>query len=167
MTPPVANIAMDKPMAKTTVFSPKRLTFALLGLAFVALGAVGVFLPGIPTVGPLLAASFFFTKSFPQLERRLIRNRFFKPYLKFVDGDVPMPLKAKLISMVLMWASILTSCSILCSRPDTNYWLPGIIVALGFVGTGFIANFQRKKFVRSTVAEDSSSPPDHEPKTRS
>ncbi|MEQ1903603.1 MAG: YbaN family protein [Pirellulaceae bacterium] len=147
-------------MAKTTVFSPRRLTFAVLGLAFVALGAVGVFLPGIPTVGPLLLASFFFTKSFPQLEQRLIRNRFFKPYLKFVDGDVPMPLKAKLISMVLMWASILASCSFLCSRTDANYWLPGIIVALGFVGTGFIANFQRNKTFQSQTPEESDSPTD-------
>ncbi len=159
MPPPATDISMNASISKSkaTVCSPKRITFAMLGFAFVTLGAIGVFLPGIPTVGPLLAASFFFTKSFPQLEKQLIRNRFFKPYLQLVDGDMPMPLKAKVISMVLMWASILTSCSLLCSRPNPAYGLPAVIVALGFVGTWFIAIFQRNKREYFDVDADSSS----------
>ncbi|MBX3416667.1 MAG: YbaN family protein [Pirellulaceae bacterium] len=120
-----------------------RYAFAFLGLFFVGLGAIGVFLPGIPTTGPLLLASFLFTKSCPYLEQRLIRNRFFGRYLKYLDDREPMPMRAKIAAIVMMWVSIVVSCAIFCLLPQPHYWSAIICIFLGGVGTWFIINFRR------------------------
>lgn len=119
----------------------KQIVFAAGGIAMVALAAVGVFLPGIPTVGPLLLASFMFTKSSPRLEQRLIRNRFFAKYLPYLDGTQQMSAKAKLATIATMWASILISCLLLHFGAKSSPWLVPVVVGAGFVGTVFIWRF--------------------------
>ena len=94
----------------------KRALMGSLGVVFVAIAAIGVLLPGIPTVGPLLLASLFLLKSSPSLERRLIRNRFFAKYLPYLDGSSEMSFKARLTSIGLMWASICLSCLMLMKK---------------------------------------------------
>lgn len=115
-----------------------------LGILFVGIAAIGVFLPGIPTVGPLILASVFLTKSSPRLERKLIRNRFFAAYLHYLDGTREMPLRMKLTSIGLMWISILISCFALGALTGGSIWLPAVVVAAGLVGTVFIFRHGRR-----------------------
>jgi uncharacterized membrane protein YbaN (DUF454 family) len=122
----------------------KRMLMAGLGIFFVAIAAVGVFLPGIPTVGPLLLASVFLTKSSPALERRLIRNRFFASYLHYLDGSKELSPQAKRASIGLMWLSISISYSVLYFTGKGPIWLLVILVVAGLVGTVFIWRFGRK-----------------------
>lgn len=75
----------------------------------VAVAAIGVFLPGIPTLGPLLVGSLLLARSHPALEQRLVRNRFFAPYLPYIDGKEELSVKAKLTAAAMMWTSILIS----------------------------------------------------------
>ena len=84
----------------------KRYTHATIGLLFVIVAAVGAVLPGIPTVGPLMLASFFLLKSSPALEKRLVRNRFFAKYLAYIDGTTPMTNRMRISSILMMWLSI-------------------------------------------------------------
>src|SRR5690349_10596362 len=65
--------------------SPRRVVYASAGVVFVGIGAVGVFVPGLPTVIWLMGASYLFARSSPHLEAKLIRNRFFGPYLIYLD----------------------------------------------------------------------------------
>ncbi len=123
----------------------KRSILAALGVFCVFLAGIGVLLPGIPTVGPLLLASLFFTKSCPALEQRLIRNRFFARYLPFLDGSEEMTAKAKLATIFTMWLSIAISCAILYFTGAGGVWLIAIIVAAGIVGTIFIWRFGKRK----------------------
>lgn len=53
-----------------------------LGCVFMALAALGVALPGIPTTPFLLVASYFFVRSSPALHRRLLASRTFGPILR-------------------------------------------------------------------------------------
>ena len=122
----------------------KRFIFVSLGLFCVVLAGFGVLLPGIPTVGPLLLASLFFTKSSPALERRLIRNRFFAKYLPYLDGTEEMSRRARLATIATMWGSILVSCALLYFTGAGPYWLLATIAAAGLVGTIFIWRFGRK-----------------------
>lgn len=123
----------------------KRCILAFFGIVFVGIAGAGVFLPGIPTVGPLLLASLLFTKSFPALEKRLIRNRFFAKFLPYLDGSTEMPLKAKLASIGMMWASIAISCIVLFISGKAPNWLFGVLVIAGMVGTIFILRFGRPR----------------------
>ena len=131
--------------AKPSIGWAKRILFISLGLLFVGIGYVGMLLPGIPTVGPLLLASFFFARSSPYLENKLIRNRFFAPILPYLDGEKEMPFKARLASIALMWLSILISVWICLSSDVGGVWVPALIVIAGMIGTVFILRFGKKR----------------------
>lgn len=121
-----------------------RVILAALGILFVVIAAVGVFLPGIPTVGPLIAASVLLTKSSPALERRLVRNRFFARYLYYLDGTVELPWRAKLASISMMWTSILISYGVFFVSGARNWWVLTSLVLAGLIGTVFIIRFGKK-----------------------
>lgn len=118
-----------------------RWSFVAAGTSCVAIGAVGVFLPGIPTVGPLLLACWLFSKSCPHLEQRLVRNQFFAPFHGYLDGTESLSVKARFVAISGMWASIAISGTAL-SYGGSPQWLIGLLVALGLVGTLFIWRFR-------------------------
>ncbi len=122
----------------------RRLVYAMLGIAFVALGAIGAILPGIPTAGPLLLASWFFARSCPPLEQVLIRNRFFRRFHHYLDHGAEMPFRARVISIAAMWLSIGVSIVLLLSTGKDALWLILVIVTAGIFGTWFIARFRGK-----------------------
>ena len=121
----------------------KRYTHATLGLIFVIVAAAGAVLPGIPTVGPLMLASFFLLKSSPALEKRLVRNRFFAKYLAYIDGTNTMTNRMRVSSILMMWLSISVSALISMATGDLKFWLIGVLVAAGLIGTAFIWRYRR------------------------
>lgn len=137
--------ASAHPESSRLSLSTKGTNFLLVavGIAFVGLGAIGAFLPGIPTVGPLLVASFCFSKSCPWLEQRLIRNRFFARFHGYLDGNEVMTLTTRLATIATMWASIGISLLLLYAASQATGVLVAIIVVAGLVGTWFIARFRR------------------------
>ncbi|MCH2182710.1 MAG: YbaN family protein [Mariniblastus sp.] len=133
----------------------KRAVLACIGILFVGVAGIGVFLPGIPTVGPLILASLFLTKSSPRLERRLVRNPFFAKYLPYLDGTSEMSTRARLISILLMWTSIGVSCLLLRYVGNSPVWITWIIVLAGLVGTLFILRFGKSGGGRSMPVAES------------
>lgn len=59
----------------------RRAFYFLLGLISVALGAVGAFLPLLPTVPLMIFAAFCFARSSPILERRITEHPVMKPHI--------------------------------------------------------------------------------------
>ncbi len=123
--------------------SSRRFLLALIGVLFVGVGAIGAVLPGIPTVGPLLLASFCFSKSCPWLEQRLIRNRFFARFHRYLDNGAEMPLRARVLTIAIMWASIGISLAGLYAFGRVPVWLMILIAMAGVIGTWVIARFRR------------------------
>lgn len=60
----------------------RRLLYLGLGLASVALGALGVVLPLLPTVPFMLLAAFFFARSSPRLEAWIVEHPRFGPHIR-------------------------------------------------------------------------------------
>lgn len=54
-----------------------KLVYLVLGLLSLAFGALGLFLPLLPTVPFILLAAFFFSKGSERLEAWLLSNRLF------------------------------------------------------------------------------------------
>ncbi|MEL7472545.1 MAG: YbaN family protein [Planctomycetota bacterium] len=105
-----------------------RVSHGVAGVVFVALGAIGVVLPGLPTTIFLILASWCFARSHPWLEAKLLRNRFFGPYMRYVDGSEPMPTRARVISIAMVLA-FSTLSIVLMTRGGTPWWA-GLVVAI-------------------------------------
>lgn len=59
-----------------------RLGYLLLGLLSLTLGAIGAFLPLLPTVPFMILAAFFFARSSPRLEAKLLDHAHFGPHIR-------------------------------------------------------------------------------------
>ena len=117
-----------------TTTRPIRFLLAALGVVCVALGAIGVFVPGLPTTVFLIAASYLFIRSCPVLEEHLVRNRIFRPYLRYVDGE-PMPRALQARALALMWGAVAASMVVLQLGGKLQPWMAALIVTAGCWGT--------------------------------
>ena len=60
----------------------RRFVYLCLGFGSVALGAAGIVLPLLPTVPFMLLAAYFFARSSPRLEARIVEHRRFGPHVR-------------------------------------------------------------------------------------
>ncbi len=72
-----------------------RALWATAGLVFVALGGVGVVVPGLPTTGFLILAAWCFSHSSPRLEAWLLDLPRFGPLIRDYRMGLGMPRAAK------------------------------------------------------------------------
>ena len=121
----------------------QRPLLVALGLTCVGLALLGVALPGLPTTIFLILASFCFTRSSPALEARLLRSRVFRPYLHYVHGDAPIPPRARVSALVLMWMAVSISLAVLARRELLAWWLAALVVAAACAGTLMILSWRR------------------------
>ncbi|MBM3594547.1 MAG: DUF454 domain-containing protein [Alphaproteobacteria bacterium] len=80
----------------------KRPVYAALGLLFVALGAIGIVLPVLPTVPFLIVAAFFFARSHPEWAQRLYDHRVYGPPLRDWRDRGAIGRRAKYAAIVAM-----------------------------------------------------------------
>ena len=79
------------------------LLFLILGLLSLALGILGIFLPGLPTTPLLLLASYFFIKSSPRLHKWLLNSRF-GDYIRKYEENPGLHKRTKVYIIILMIA---------------------------------------------------------------
>ena len=86
-----------------------RMMKALLvacGVLCVALGIIGIFLPLMPTTVFLLMAAACYARSSDRFYQKLINNRFLGEYIRNSREGRGMRRRDKVITLVLLWASI-------------------------------------------------------------
>jgi len=77
-----------------------RSLFLVLGFFFLGLAFVGVAVPLIPTVGPVLLAAFFFSKSSERFDNWLVNNRLFGGIVRDWRAGLGFTIRAKTIAIV-------------------------------------------------------------------
>ena len=78
------NPMQTEPPPPRQVSPVRRVVFVGSGLVCVALGVLGIVIPGLPTTPFLLAASYLFARSSPRLSAWLAGHRWLGPYLRAV-----------------------------------------------------------------------------------
>lgn len=88
----------------------RRTVYIVLGTAFLILGAIGIFVPLLPTTPFWLLTCWFYIRSSETLYARVMRNRYFGSYIRDFVEDKAIPMRSKIISLGVMWTSaVLTS----------------------------------------------------------
>lgn len=121
----------------------QRWLLATLGVLCVGLGGIGVVVPGLPTTVFVLMASYFFAKSCPWLEERLLRNRLFARSMQYVDGERTLdgPKRWMIMGIIMLC----TASSALIVRFGGGPFAVQIGIALfGLVGVVFVAFWRRQ-----------------------
>lgn len=121
----------------------KEYLFIALGSLCVALGAIGVVVPGLPTTPFLLLASWLFYRSSERLQKRLLASWLGK-YIREYENNQGLSVRGKISAIAMM----LIMCSI-----STIFFIPNMVVKLivvfaGIIGTlvvGFVVPTAKKK----------------------
>lgn len=87
----------------------KKIIYISLGALFVFTGIIGIFIPLLPTTIFLIIASYFFMNSSPELNEKLLENKYLGKYIRDYKENRGMPFKAKVKSISLLWISIFAS----------------------------------------------------------
>jgi uncharacterized membrane protein YbaN (DUF454 family) len=101
-----------QPQAPPSKIKKQRVVRALLivaGTICLALGAIGIFLPILPTTPFLLLSAACYMRSSERLHNWLINNRWFGEYIKNYQSGKGIPLKTKIIALSFLWLAILYS----------------------------------------------------------
>ena len=123
-------------MPKLNKYKPIRILWILLGSLSIGMGVIGIFVPGWPTTIFLIIASYFYIRSSRRLYNWLINNRLLGIYIKNYLSGKGMPLKAKLVSLIVMW--LFGLLSILMWIPNDLILIQIIVLLLLIIGTFFI-----------------------------
>lgn len=81
--------------------------YILLGTLSLALGILGIFLPLLPTTPFLLLTAALYFKGSPRLYQWLLTHKYFGPYIRNFRENKAIPLRAKVVSLLLMWGTML------------------------------------------------------------
>lgn len=104
-----------------------RLILLVLGLLCVGLGLLGIFLPLLPTTPFLLLAAALFARSSEKLHRWLHENRLFGEYLRRYRAGEGIPVRAKVVTLALLWLSLAYSAV----RMSTHWSLNVLLLLIG------------------------------------
>lgn len=87
----------------------KRYALIAAGSLFVAVGAVGVVVPVLPTTPFLLLAAACYIRSSPRFYRWLLGNRILGRYIRDYLSGAGIPVRTKITALSLLWLTILIS----------------------------------------------------------
>ena len=80
----------------------KRSVYKPLGLLFLALGVIGIFLPILPSTPFVLLAAWFFAQSSEKWHRRLLNSELFGPMIRNWEANRCISLRTKIVGITAM-----------------------------------------------------------------
>ncbi len=111
--------------------NPVNTLLIILGTLSLAVGVMGIFIPGLPTTPFLLITAGLYLRGSKKLYQRLISNKIIGSYIRDYQAARGMTLKQKYSSIGLMWFMIIISCI---------FFIPSLsaritVLAVGVTGT--------------------------------
>lgn len=121
-----------------------RLLLIGLGWLAVGLGALGIFLPLLPTTPFVLLAAGLFARSSERFHRWLLEHRIFGPLIRDWRAYRSMPRRAKVTALTMVAVVFPISTYAVSDVP----YLPWGLVALGVVLFAFLASIPTTERLR-------------------
>ena len=114
---------------------------AFLGSLSLALGILGIFLPVLPTTPFLLLAATLYVRSSARLYDWLMSHRQLGPYIKNFRENKAIPLRVKVVSVSLVWATLLY-CALFVAWV---WWMRLLFIAIATCVTVHILHYRTLK----------------------
>lgn len=115
-----------------------KIFLASLGTLSLALGIVGIFVPLLPTTPFLLLAAALWVRSSPRLYEWLLAHPYLGGYIRNYRENRAIPLRAKVVSLTLMWATMLYCVFVLLTA---WWWAQVALLAVAAGVTWHILSF--------------------------
>jgi len=100
-------------------YSPKnrkqklvKVLLLIVGTFSLVLGAIGIFLPILPTTPFLLLSAACYMRSSERMHKWLLGNRWFGEYIRNYQKGRGIPMKTKIVAITLLWGAIFFSAFI-------------------------------------------------------
>lgn len=120
-----------------------RFLLIFVGTVCVALGIIGIFIPGLPTTPFLLAAAACYAKASERFYNWLMNNRYFGSFIRDWRIHKAIPLRAKIIAI----------STIVVTMALSAFFLPvlGVRIGMAIIGIAVIAYLLRFPTKRKEV----------------
>lgn len=119
----------------------RRMVYIGLGTLFLLLGAIGIFVPLLPTTPFWLLTCWFYIRSSRRLYVRVMRHPYFGPYIGNFVMNKGVPVRAKVMSLGIMWTSaILTSVFVI-----ERWWVAAALFLITTAVSWHILSYPTKK----------------------
>jgi len=118
----------------------KKIFLVILGVVSLILGAAGIILPLLPTTPLVLLSAFCFSASNKKLERWLLRNRLFGPFIDNYRTGRGISRFHKTATIIFLWTGLLFSMAVIRIT-----WIYLILSIVGTSVTVHILKIKTKK----------------------
>ncbi len=111
-----------------------RLIYLVSGLSFVAVGGIGVVIPGLPTTVFFILAAWCFSRSSRRLELWVLNLPGIGPMVADFRAGLGMPRRAKVVAIGCIVAAVTVSAGLLINGSTVRI----LVVAFGLIGVAYI-----------------------------
>ena len=105
-----------------------------IGWISVALGGIGVVVPGLPTTGFMVFAASCFAKSSPRFEQWILDLPGVGPHVRAYRNGEGMPKRAKITALAMMTAGVAFAAGFAIPI----LWVRIVVVVAGLIGWWFL-----------------------------
>ena len=115
--------------SEQSISKPVQILLITTGTFFVGVGIVGIFIPILPTTPFLLISAALYARSSKRFYNWLVNNRIFGKFIKNYREGKGIPLRLKIITIILLWITI--GCSAVFAVDILWVRIVLIIIAVG------------------------------------
>jgi uncharacterized membrane protein YbaN (DUF454 family) len=119
-----------------------KIVLTTLGVLSLALGILGAFLPLLPATPFVLLAAYLFARSSPKLNAWILNHKIFGKIIYDYRVEKAITLHAKVISITMLWVSILSSVILALNG---KLWLQILLICIAIGVTIHIVRFKTKQ----------------------
>lgn len=119
----------------------KKIIYITIGTLCLILGAIGIFLPLLPTTPFWLLTCWFYIHSSKKMYDRVMDNRYFGEHMRNYLEYKAIPMRTKVIALSVLWIS--TSFTTLFLTE--NLWIKIGLMIISVAVTWHLVTFPTKK----------------------